>query len=71
MQPPAEDEGKLTVGEGDDLAGPFGLGHSPDILYRVGLALAGFSTEVVGEVAVGSDVGDPLMAEALVGIEEG
>lgn len=60
---------ELTVGEGDDLARPLGVCHSPDILYRVGLALAGLSAEVVREVvfpgvrAIGSD---PLEAVALM-----
>jgi len=59
----------LTVGEGDNLARSFRLCHSPDILYRIGLALAGLSTEMVREVS--SDLwgvlavgGDPLKAEA-------
>ena len=60
----------LTVGEGDDLAGTLGLRHSPDILYRVGLALAGLSTEMVGEIAITPDIwavgSDPLGAGARV-----
>ena len=56
---------RLTVGEGDNLAGSFRLCHSPDILYRIGLALAGLPTEMVREVSC--DLwggGDPLKAEA-------
>ena len=61
---------KLTVGQGDDLARPFGLCHSPDVLYRIGLALPSLSTEVVREIAILPDGravgGDPLKADALV-----
>jgi len=61
----------LTVGQGDDLAGSFGLCHSPDIFYRIGLALTGLSTEMMREVTgvlagVWSVVGDPFEAEAWV-----
>lgn len=56
-----------TVGEGDHLARSFGLGHSPDVLYRIGLAFAGLLAEVVGEVWVLADLlgdgGDPLKTE--------
>ena len=59
---------ELTVGESDNLAGALGLSHSPDVLYRIGLALAGLSAEVVGEVSVLGGVwgagGDPLKTEA-------
>ena len=58
-----------TVGQGDDLARPLGLRHPPDVLYRVGLAFTGLSTEVVREVAIVSDAlavgSDPLKAHAL------
>lgn len=45
--------------------------HPPDVLYRIGLAFTGLSTEVVREVTIRSDgwevVGsDPLKAEALI-----
>jgi len=43
---------ELTVGQGNDLARPFGLRHSPDVLYRVGLALPSLTTEVVREIAI-------------------
>ena len=61
----------MTIGESNDIARSFGLCHSPDILYRVGLAFTGLSTEVVREVAAASDgrgvVGsDPLKVETLV-----
>ena len=46
---------ELTVSKGDDFARSFGLCHSPDIFYSIGLALAGLSTEVVREVPVLSD----------------
>lgn len=65
-----EETEELTVGQGDDLARTLGLSHPPDILYRVGLALAGLSAEVVREVAISSDAwavgSDPLKADALV-----
>ena len=62
---------EVTVGESNDIAGSFGFCHSPHILYRVGLAFTGLSTEVVREVATTSDgrgvIGsDPLEVEALV-----
>jgi hypothetical protein len=67
-----------TVGQGDDLARPLGLRHPPDVLYRIGLALTGLSTEVVREVAIVSDAwavgSDPLKARALtlnVGANDG
>lgn len=56
-----------TVGEGDDLARALGLGHSPDVLYRIGLAFTSLLAEVVGEVWVLADLvagrGDPLKTE--------
>ena len=65
-----EERQDLTVRQGDDLARPFRLCHSPDILYRIGLAFPGLPTEVVREIAVLPDVwaagGDPLKADALV-----
>ena len=65
-----EERDGLTVGQGDDLARPFCLCHSPDVLYRVGLALPGLSTEVVREIAILPDAwavgGDPLKSGALV-----
>ena len=57
----------LTVGQGDNLARTFGLCHPPHILYRVWLALAGLSTEMVGKVSslpsVSAIGGDPLRTE--------
>jgi len=65
-----EERQGLTVGQGDDLTRPFGLCHSPDVLYRIGLALPGLPTEVVREIAIVADMwavgGDPLKADALV-----
>jgi len=65
-----EERQDLTVGQGDDLARPFGLCHSPDVLYRIGLALPSLSTEVVREIAILPDLwavgGDPLKTDALV-----
>lgn len=73
-----KEQQELTVSEGDDLAGTLGLCHSPHILYRIGFAFAGLSTEVVREVSSVSDVwaaaSDPLRAETLEldpGVEEG
>ena len=58
---------KRTVSEGDDLARAFGLGHSPDVLYRIGLAFAGLAAEVVREVRILADLvsvgGDPVKTE--------
>ena len=63
-------QAELTVGEGDDLARPFGLCHPPNVLYRIGLALPGLSTEVVREFAILPDAwavgSDPPKADALV-----
>lgn len=67
-----------TVGQGDDLAWPFGLSHPPDIFYGVGLAFTGLSTEVVGEVSILDGawdvIGDPLSADVRVldiGLDDG
>jgi hypothetical protein len=60
------DAASLPLARVMTLPGPFGLCHSPHVLYRVGLALTGLSTEVVREVAIGSDVrgSDPVKTEA-------